>query len=102
MTLSSSSQEALWRRYFEEELDRSSESKLTTIYCDNMGAMQLVIIGGYHPRRKHSDMRHHFINRHVENGLIQLKYLQNQDMAADASTKPLKEMKKVQEQLNLN
>lgn len=101
MALASATQEALWWRNFEMELNPKMEVSPTILHGDNIGALQLAKNGGYHPRTKHIDIRHHFINQHIDNGAIKLEYIPTGEMAADGFTKPVKDVQKIRKQLNL-
>lgn len=101
MALSSATQEALWWRNIEKELNYGESKKPTTIFGDNVGALQLGTNGGYHPRTKHIDIRHHFVHEKVENSEIQLQYVPSELMVADALTKPAKDVKRLREQFNI-
>lgn len=91
MSLSTIAQEALWLRQFENEfkMDGHSSSNPTTIYCDNMSAIDLSKSIGYHARTKHIDIRHHFVRQHIANGHVNVQYVGTEDMIADVLTKPL-------------
>ncbi|XP_062701949.1 uncharacterized protein LOC134285364 [Aedes albopictus] len=86
MALSAAVQEALWwkrlRGLFEDEV------KLE-IHCDNQSAIAVAKNGGYHPRTKHIDIRHHFIRDALEKGDIAVSYVSTDHQTADGLTKPL-------------
>lgn len=91
MSLSAISQEALWIRQFEGEfgLDYLTDPKPTTIWCDNMSAIDLAKSSGFHTRTKHIDIRHHFIRQHITAGHLHVKHIGTDSMTADILTKPL-------------
>lgn len=86
MALSAAVQEALWwkrlRGLFEDEME-------LVIHCDNQSAIAVAKNGGYHPRTKHIDIRHHFIRDALERGDINVTYVSTDQQTADGLTKPL-------------
>ncbi|GKA97268.1 hypothetical protein Tco_0825162 [Tanacetum coccineum] len=59
------------------------------IYCDNKIAIALCCNNVQHSRSKHIDIRFHFIKEHVENGVIELYFVNTEYQLADIFTKPL-------------
>nr|GEW86029.1 ribonuclease H-like domain-containing protein [Tanacetum cinerariifolium] len=45
------------------------------MYCDNKSAIALCCNNVQHSRSKHIDIRYHFIKEHVENGVIELYFV---------------------------
>ncbi|XP_062538037.1 uncharacterized protein LOC134206350 [Armigeres subalbatus] len=86
MALSAAVQEALWwkrlRSLFEEE-------QSIMIHCDNQSAISVAKNGGYQPRTKHIDIRHHFIRDAWEKGEVRIAYISTDKQTADGLTKPL-------------
>ena len=80
--------EALWLRSMLNELGLR-QAQATIIYEDNQSCIALTLNPGQHQRTKHIDVRHHFIQSHVEEGSILLTYLCTEDMVADLLTKAL-------------
>ncbi|GKD87315.1 retrovirus-related pol polyprotein from transposon TNT 1-94 [Tanacetum coccineum] len=75
-----------------------SESQLTDyglgfnkipMYCDNKSAIALSCNNVQHSRSKHIDIRFHFIKEHVENGVIELYFVNTEYQLADIFTKAL-------------
>ncbi|GJX45229.1 hypothetical protein Tco_0261905 [Tanacetum coccineum] len=59
------------------------------MYCDNKSAIVLCCNNVQHSRSKHIDIRFHFINEHVENGVIELYIVNTEYQLADIFTKAL-------------
>nr|GEV43048.1 ribonuclease H-like domain-containing protein [Tanacetum cinerariifolium] len=59
------------------------------MYCDNKSAIALCCNNVQHSRSKHIDIRYHFIKEHVENGVIELYFVNTQYQLADLFTKAL-------------
>ncbi|GJQ91136.1 retrovirus-related pol polyprotein from transposon TNT 1-94 [Tanacetum coccineum] len=60
------------------------------MYCDNKSAIALSCNNVQHSRSKHIDIRFHFIKEHVENGVIELYFVNTEYQLADIFTKPSK------------
>ncbi|GKB90391.1 retrovirus-related pol polyprotein from transposon TNT 1-94 [Tanacetum coccineum] len=58
-----------------------------SIYCDNKSATALCCNNIQHSRSKHIDIRFHFIKEHVENGVIELYFVNTKYQLADIFTK---------------
>ncbi|GKA07659.1 retrovirus-related pol polyprotein from transposon TNT 1-94 [Tanacetum coccineum] len=59
------------------------------MYCDNKSAIALCSNNIQHSRSKHIDIRFHFIKEHVENGVIELYFINTEYQLADIFTKAL-------------
>ncbi|GKB19636.1 retrovirus-related pol polyprotein from transposon TNT 1-94 [Tanacetum coccineum] len=59
------------------------------LYCDNKSAIALCCNNVQHSRAKHIDVRYHFIKEQVENGIVELYFVQTEYQLADIFTKPL-------------
>ncbi|GJT65754.1 reverse transcriptase domain-containing protein [Tanacetum coccineum] len=59
------------------------------MYCDNKSAIALCCNSVQHSRSKHIDIRFHFIKEHVENGVIELYFVNTEYQLADIFTKSL-------------
>nr|GEZ55129.1 hypothetical protein [Tanacetum cinerariifolium] len=59
------------------------------MYCDNKSAIALCCNNVQHSRSKHIDIRYHFIKEHVENGVIELYFVNTKYQLADLFTKAL-------------
>nr|GEX08589.1 hypothetical protein [Tanacetum cinerariifolium] len=56
---------------------------------DNKSAIALCCNNVQHSRAKHVDVRYHFIKEQVENGIVELYFVQTEYQLADIFTKPL-------------
>ncbi|GJV35684.1 hypothetical protein Tco_1408161 [Tanacetum coccineum] len=59
------------------------------IYCDSKSAIAISRNPVQHSRTKHIDVRYHFINEHVEKGMIELYFVKTDYQLADLFTKAL-------------
>nr|GFA91833.1 retrovirus-related Pol polyprotein from transposon TNT 1-94 [Tanacetum cinerariifolium] len=59
------------------------------MYCDNKSAIALCCNNVQHSRSKHIDIRYHFIKEQVENGVIELYFVNTEYQLADLFTKSL-------------
>ncbi|GJY29143.1 retrovirus-related pol polyprotein from transposon TNT 1-94 [Tanacetum coccineum] len=59
------------------------------MYCDNKSAIALCCNNVQHSISKHIDIRFHFIKEHVENGVIELYFVNTEYQLADIFTKAL-------------
>nr|GEU51114.1 retrovirus-related Pol polyprotein from transposon TNT 1-94 [Tanacetum cinerariifolium] len=58
-------------------------------YCDNKSAIALCFNNVQHSQSKHIGIRYHFINEHVENGVIKLYFVNTEYQLAGLFTKAL-------------
>nr|GEY05150.1 retrovirus-related Pol polyprotein from transposon TNT 1-94 [Tanacetum cinerariifolium] len=59
------------------------------VYCDNKSAIALCRNNVQHSRSKHINIRYHFIKKQVENGVIELYFVNMEYQLADLFTKAL-------------
>nr|GEX50963.1 hypothetical protein [Tanacetum cinerariifolium] len=59
------------------------------MYSDNKSAIALCFNNVQHSKSKHIDIRYHFIKEHVENGVIELYFVNTKYQLADIFTKDL-------------
>ncbi|GJY45012.1 retrovirus-related pol polyprotein from transposon TNT 1-94 [Tanacetum coccineum] len=59
------------------------------MYCDNKSAIALCCNNVQHSRSKHIDIRFHFIKEQVENGVVDLYFVNTEYQLADIFTKAL-------------
>nr|GEW41299.1 retrotransposon protein, putative, Ty1-copia subclass [Tanacetum cinerariifolium] len=59
------------------------------MYCDNKSAIVLCCNNVQHSRSKQIDIRYHFIKEHVENGVIELYFVNTEYQLVDIFTKSL-------------
>ncbi|GKC74853.1 hypothetical protein Tco_1120736 [Tanacetum coccineum] len=57
------------------------------LYCDNKSEIALCCINVQHLRAKHIDIRYYFIKEQVENGIVELYFVQTEYQLADIFTK---------------
>lgn len=62
---------------------------VTTLYCDNMSAINILKYLVQHSRTKHIDLQHHFIRELVEAKVIPLEHVRTNKQLADIFIKPL-------------
>jgi hypothetical protein len=62
---------------------------LTSLRCDNQGAIPLINNPTQHVQSKHIDVQHHFVRKWVENGKLMFDYCSMEDIVADVLTKAL-------------
>ena len=89
MVMSEAGKEAMWMKWFLEEIGYRNRHESVTLYGDNQGAIALAKNPHDNRRSKHIDVRYHWIRNHVNEGKIDLKWVPTADMAADGLTKPL-------------
>nr|GEY65199.1 retrovirus-related Pol polyprotein from transposon TNT 1-94 [Tanacetum cinerariifolium] len=77
----------LWMRSQLSDYDLGFNKNL--MYCDNKGAIALCCNNFQHSRSKHIDIRYHFIKEQVENGVIELYFVNTEYQLADLFTKAL-------------
>ena len=73
----------LLSRLFESELEA------TVVHCDNQSGIRLSKNPMFRDRRKHIDIRYHFLRDCVQRGTIWLEYIQTDEQVADIFTKAL-------------
>ncbi|GJS60248.1 hypothetical protein Tco_0655032 [Tanacetum coccineum] len=61
------------------------------MYCDNKSVIALCCNNVQHSRSKHIDIRFHFIKEQVENGVVELYFVNTEYQLADIFIKPLAE-----------
>ena len=83
VALSVATQEAIWLRHLQEEIG-VTDTGPTLIFEDNQAKNPV-----FHKRKKHVQIRYHFVREAVEQGTITLEYCQTDDMLADSFTKAL-------------
>ncbi|GJR53978.1 hypothetical protein Tco_1404499 [Tanacetum coccineum] len=59
------------------------------MYCDNKSAIALCCNNVQHSRSKHIDIKFHFIKEQVENGIVELYFVNTEYQLADIFTKAL-------------
>nr|GEX55482.1 hypothetical protein [Tanacetum cinerariifolium] len=59
------------------------------MYCDNKSAISLCCNNVQHSRSMHIDIRYYFVKEHVENGMLELYFVNTEYQLADLITKAL-------------
>ncbi|GJT62830.1 hypothetical protein Tco_1006363 [Tanacetum coccineum] len=77
----------LWMR--PQLIDYGLGSNKIPMYCDNKSAIALCCKNVQHSRSKHIDIRFHFIKEQVENGVVELYFVNTEYQLADIFTKAL-------------
>ena len=72
---------------------QQKEEVPTIIFCDNMLAIEMTKNPVFHARRKHIELRHHFIRDLVNKGEIRLEFIGTNEQPADVLTKPVSKEK---------
>nr|GEW12696.1 hypothetical protein [Tanacetum cinerariifolium] len=87
ITLSGCCAQILWMR--SQLTDYGHGFNKIPMYCDNKSAIALCCNNVQHSRSKHIDIRFYFIKEHVENGVIELYFVNTEYQLADIFTKAL-------------
>ncbi len=95
MALADAAKQAIWLRHLLYAVRKPEVygKKMTTIYGDNKGSLDLTANPVFHSRTKHIQVRYHAIRDYVERGEIRLQYIQTDEMLADGLTKALDRVK---------
>ena len=94
VALTHSSKDIIWIQKLLTELSSIFQFMvLTTLFCDNQGAIRLSKDSTFHGRTKHIDIHFHFIRQTISQGHISLTYCPTDDMIVDVFTKPLARLK---------
>nr|GEY11243.1 retrovirus-related Pol polyprotein from transposon TNT 1-94 [Tanacetum cinerariifolium] len=70
-------------------LDYGFDFNKIPLYCNNRSAIALCCNNVQHSRSKHIDIRHHFIRKQVERGMVELYFVTKDYQLADIFTKAL-------------
>ncbi|GJW26753.1 retrovirus-related pol polyprotein from transposon TNT 1-94 [Tanacetum coccineum] len=79
--------QVLWMR--SQLTNYGLEFNKTPMYCNNKSAIALCCNNVQHSRSKHIDIRFHFIEEQVENGVVELYFVNTEYQLADIFTKVL-------------
>jgi hypothetical protein len=60
-----------------------------SLMCDNTSAISVAKNPVFHKRMRHLEKRHHFLRDHIENGDIEMRYIDTERQLDDIFTKPL-------------
>ncbi|XP_055522420.1 zinc finger protein 208-like [Wyeomyia smithii] len=95
MSVSAAVQEASWWRGLSALLNKNNDEPIE-IRCDNQSCIAIAKNGGYNPRTKHIDIRHHFKKDALRRGVVNLTYISTEEQIADGLTKPLQRMNEME------
>src|SRR6185295_10967724 len=87
VTTASCCSQILWLR--QQLKDFGISFSTVPIKCDNTSAINIAKNPVQHSRKKHIDIRHHFLRDNVEKGLIRMDHCMIEGQIADIFTKPL-------------
>ncbi|GJT68414.1 retrovirus-related pol polyprotein from transposon TNT 1-94 [Tanacetum coccineum] len=87
VSLSACCAQVIWMRM--QLLDYGFRFNKIPIYFDSKSAIAISCNPVQHSRTKHINIRYHFINEHVENGIIELYFVRTEYQLADLFTKAL-------------
>jgi hypothetical protein len=88
IALSQGTKEALWLRKLQGDLQDEPRGA-TRIYEDNQACIRLAANPEAHARTKHIDIRFHMIRDYVEQGAVEVVYVDTNNQVADMLTKAL-------------
>jgi hypothetical protein len=60
-----------------------------SLMCDNTSAISVAKNLVFYKKMRHVERRHHFLRDHVENGDIEMRYIDTERQLADIFTKPV-------------
>nr|GEV50197.1 retrovirus-related Pol polyprotein from transposon TNT 1-94 [Tanacetum cinerariifolium] len=87
IALSGCCAQILWMR--SQLTDYGFQFNKILLFCDNKSAIALCCNNVQHLRAKHIDVRYHFIKEQVENGIVELYFVQMEYQLAEIFIKPL-------------
>ena len=79
--------QAVWLRRLLDDMT-GKQSGATTIFIDNTSAIQLCKNPVFHNRRKHIEVRFHYIRECIESVKISVEHISTGKQLADILTKP--------------
>jgi hypothetical protein len=85
--------EAAWLEKVIDDLgerERGSDPYIPTLYCDNLGGIDLMKDMKFHNKAKHIEIRYFFIrNDMVQRDRLRVQAIESKEQVADALTKQL-------------
>jgi histone deacetylase 1/2 len=78
----------MWIQTLLDELG-VSQSKVVTLWCDNIGATYLSANPVFHARTKHIEVDYYFVRERVAQRLLDIRFISSVDQVADGFTKSL-------------
>ena len=92
ISLASALQECIYLEQLLEGMDKNKYTQ-TKVYEDNQGTIALARNRVGKQRRKHIDIKYHFIRETVNNGRVTLEYCPTEQMVVDVLTKQATKLK---------
>jgi hypothetical protein len=86
MSLAHAAQTAVWLKRLMGDLGVAQRSSIK-IFEDNQGCIAMAKNPVNHERTKHIDIKYHFVRELVADGVIEISYLETEEMQADILTK---------------
>jgi hypothetical protein len=77
-----------WARVFLSEID-CAQPKPTPLFIDNSTAIRMALEEGNTSRRKHINVKHHYVREQAAEGFIDLQWIPTAEQQADIMTKAL-------------
>jgi len=77
----------IWLKH--QLIDYGVKLENVPLYCDNTSVINLTKNPIQHSKTKHIEIRHHFIEDHVQKGEVEMKFVKTNSQLADLFTKPL-------------
>lgn len=81
--------EAVWISELLFQIGYSKRTESLTIYCDNKSTIELTKNPVFHAKTKHIDIAAHYVRELVEDGRINIEYINTKEQLADSLTKCL-------------
>ena len=78
--------QVIWLKH--QLLDYGVKLSKVPLYCDNTSAINLTNNPIQHSKTKHIEIRHHFIQDHVQKGDCETQFVKTENQLADLFTKP--------------
>lgn len=82
-----------YKRHLGDEDSFHSEENPIELRCDNQSTICIARSGGYTPRTKQIDIRHHYIRDALDRKITKINYVKTEEQVADELTKPLQRVK---------
>jgi histone deacetylase 1/2 len=99
--LANATAEVIWVQSLLTELG-VSQSRVASLWCDNLGATYLSANPVFHARTKHIEVDYHFVRERVARRLLNIRFIPSGDQVADDFTKSLSLRQLVLFRRNLN
>jgi histone deacetylase 1/2 len=87
-SLANTTAEVMWLQTLLDEL-KVAQSKISVLWCDNIGATYLSANHVFHAKTKHIEVDYHFVRERVPQSLLDIWFISSGDQVADGFTKSL-------------